>query len=149
MANMAFEAHGDLIVGVHNASPPSAAEWDGWMATCQPLDPRQVKVLVFTDGGGPNAHQRDLWNKYLDGAKPRLSVVTDSTIARGIITAMRWLNNEMRAFAPEKSVRAIAHLRLPVEPEDLVSRTTALAEHLTSGMPNTLRIALERLVARG
>lgn len=105
--------HLRLMVLVHNDEAPTDAEWDTYAATLHALYAKQgiERILVFGDGPGPNARQRQ--KLHYKGATPvQTAVVTHSVIARGIVTALRWFF-EIRAFAPAEMDEAFEYLRIP------------------------------------
>jgi hypothetical protein len=120
--NMTFDKLGALLILAHNAQPPSKDEWAAYFAFAEDLgqktwgaDLSRGQVLIFTDGGAPNSAQRAQVNEYVAGRKLRQSIVTASTMVRGIVTALSWFNPETSAFAPQAWEPALAHLRLTSE----------------------------------
>lgn len=116
MANMAFEMFPDVAIVVHGAEPPTDAEWDAYLDAYlrDSMGPRPV--FVVTSGGGPNSRQRARMNERLPKARQaRAAVLTESHVARGIITALQWVGAlNLKGFAPEDAVSALRYLELPV-----------------------------------
>jgi hypothetical protein len=91
---MLFERVGDVLVLVHGAQNPRDSEWNAYVEYAraavhggQPL----TALLVTTLGGSPNASQR---KAILAAGGDKLvptCVCTDSRVARGVITAIRWV----------------------------------------------------------
>jgi len=105
---------------VHNARNPSKQEWDEYLAVSQSVkdaageDFANFKQLIFTDGGGPNAAQRTASTEIAEGVKGaekiKVAAVSRSIVARGIVTAFRWLGFPLRSFTPEQLVEAFAFI---------------------------------------
>jgi hypothetical protein len=118
--NAAFRLLRDVGLVVHNARNPNREEWDAYLAMSRAAseavggDLGKLRQIVFTDGGGPNNAQRrasaDLAKEYRNGAKVRVAVVSRSIVARGIVTAFRWLGLPLRSFQPEELAEAFAFL---------------------------------------
>jgi hypothetical protein len=102
---------GDYMVFVHSEQPPSNAEWSSLMdAFRNATNLRRIRVLVFTYGGAPNARQRAELNDVLRDVRPPVAVVTPSTLARAVCTAIGWFQPRLRAFAPEELPNAFDYL---------------------------------------
>jgi hypothetical protein len=118
--NAAFRLLRDVGLVVHNARNPNREEWDAYLAMSRAAadvvggDLGKFRQIVFTDGGGPNNAQRrasaDLAKECRNGDKVRVAVVSRSIVARGIVTAFRWLGLPLRAFQPEELAEAFAFL---------------------------------------
>jgi hypothetical protein len=105
--NMMSERIGSVLVVLHTAATPSEAEWKALF----PLLPGTRCLCMFTDGGGPNAAQRKTGLAAGLNALP-VSVVTSSSLARGMVTAFSWAGMRVRAFAPSETDKAFAFLEL-------------------------------------
>jgi hypothetical protein len=105
-----------MMLLVHgNASEPSDPEW-GQFLQAQAAVLNDIKgVLVYSLSFGPNASQRARLNKLWSdvGVNPKIAVMTNSRINRGIVTAFTWLiGNRIQAFAPERYQDACNFLEL-------------------------------------
>ncbi len=70
--------------------------------------PQRLPFFVWTDGGGPNSVQRNHFSDALGKTLPRVAVLTDSRVIRGIITAIQWLGSmDIKGFAPRAIDEAI------------------------------------------
>jgi hypothetical protein len=123
----------DLALVLHTAAPPGYDEWKALVEEYRRLADTNsglsgLRVLVLTDGGGPNAAQRSMVNDVFRG-QPKVAVVTASALIRGIITVFAWFNPATTGFAPGELDRALRHLELPpdVLPE-LLRALTALEQ---------------------
>jgi hypothetical protein len=115
MKTMTFAAEGDTMLVLHTARAPSEAEWSAWLAALSRMPKQKLKILVFTDGGGPTVMQRGAFLDLLGEAKPPMAYVSNSPAAKGAVTALSWFNNKVKLFAPKQLDDAYAHLGLSNE----------------------------------
>lgn len=102
---MAWAHAGRLSVVVHGKSSPSSLEWSRFLNDNRSL--RDLRVLVCTYGGSPDGKQRrELMEDAFYGGVPTV-IMTDSVIARGIVTTLNWFNPNMRAVPLHAN--ALAH----------------------------------------
>jgi hypothetical protein len=115
MSTMLYEYFEEarLIVLVHGESAPSDDEWEPYIALLNETyyTGRLRRVFVFGDGPGPNARQREKLHYKASHGPLRISVVTHSLLARGIVTALSWFY-EIRAYAPGEVEGAFDYLTL-------------------------------------
>jgi len=103
---------GNFVICVHGSLAPSQAEWNQVLELYR-RHPNisQLKTLVWTDGGAPNAAQRSELTAALAGGKSMpIAVITASVLARAAGTALTWLNPGFRLFGPNDFDRALDHL---------------------------------------
>jgi hypothetical protein len=103
---------------VHDDKTPSASDWQRWLEACLETRDQLHGLLVYSQGGGPDAGQRSqLLEIIKDGrVKYPTAILTPSTLMRAMITALNWfLPSAARAevFAPTQLERAFDHLRVP------------------------------------
>lgn len=93
MGNMATAAIGKTVLVRHNEDDPEQEEWDAMLRQVEGLLDKyeSVNFLVWSDGGGPDAKRRTELNTMRKGRAMRAAVLTESTVARGIVTALAWL----------------------------------------------------------
>src|SRR5262245_44029554 len=104
MTAMVFERVDQVVVLCHNRQTPSMAEWDDYLNLSinsgVPLD--TLRYLIFTQGGGPNAKQRQrlqLGMRIHGVTATPAAVVTDSWTVRQIVTVVSWFNPICGVFA--------------------------------------------------
>lgn len=107
-------------MSLHNGVPPSDAEWEAYVkeiSVAMKQSPDGVRGFSLTDGGAPNAKQRHLITELIKDrvTKPRTTVVTESAIGRGVITALSWFNPSMKGFSPAEMWRAVEHIEIAPE----------------------------------
>jgi hypothetical protein len=133
-----YDADRQLFVVLHTANPPSTTEWAGYMDVFRRLDHRQSKQLIFTDGGSPNAQQRQEVNDVLKGRTTTAAVISSSMMVRGVVNALVWFNPRVRIFSPGAIGDAFRHLGVTSEADianvwDMVARAhTKLGAELKS-----------------
>lgn len=129
---MIVEMVGDLCICVHTSTPPARAEWDHMIDQIRAVPLARLKILVLTDGGGPDSVQRGQFIDYLGGAHPRVAVVSDSMAVRGIATALSWFTSNLKVFPPSAFRQAYTYLDLKDLSENAVrEKVRAAASKLT------------------
>lgn len=121
---------------LHGETNPTAELWEGGLEHARRVMLarhailRNYRGLVFSDGGAPNAKQREQLARGLLGGVPvRSSVVTnvlDNPVKRGVATALQWLNPLIRFYTSADVVQALAHIGLEDAWHDLLSHLHAL-----------------------
>jgi hypothetical protein len=105
---------GDVRLVLQGAGRPTDGEVDRHIAEAVAMASSVRAVLVVTDGpdaAGPDAGQRA---KLARAGLLRIptAVVTESVLARGVMTAVSWLGAPIQAFAPEHLFRAFDFLKI-------------------------------------
>lgn len=105
---------GSMIVLRENEETPLDEEWDGFLKILadNKTNFAKLKVLVVTDGGGPNAQQRKRLEATLGGKPIRVAVVTDSAKSRFIASIISFINKDHRGFAMKEIAQAYDHLQM-------------------------------------
>lgn len=119
-----------LMIAVYGTAQPNEAEWKLYIDHMRALD-EPIKVLICSAGGGPTALQRSTIEELIADRQSTAAVVTASRSARGIVTALSWFKQGIRAFPPNKMVEAMVYLGLEQDEIDHVqARVAALARRL-------------------
>jgi hypothetical protein len=113
--SMTIWRSGRVHVAIHDAAPPTDAEWTGWLELIREARAAHPRFYVETHGGGPDAKQRRALGEVVDKAEMRVAVLTESLVARGIVTALAWLGFSQRAFGLTEQHAAFAYLELEAE----------------------------------
>jgi hypothetical protein len=118
MDHMGFKILGNLHLVVVGEQDPTSPDWTAYIEAIRAeerrgIDARQMRTLVFSDGGGPNVAQRKVARELLNGRSTPLAIVTGSTLMRGMITSLRWFNPLCRAFPPKEVGEAMRFLGIP------------------------------------
>lgn len=118
MPNMVFETiieprlNREVLFTLHKSIDPTVEEWDAYVANFKRSDPEKLLQLVITLGGGPSSKQRKDFNEMLHGRTTQCSVVTPSTVVRGMVTALGWFNPKIKSFPPNEMPLALRHIKL-------------------------------------
>lgn len=116
-STMWFGRVGSIYLVVHPEQAPSSLDWDEWLKDIEREAPSIDGVLVYTEGGGPDARQRkltaEMWERR--GYMPPVALVSGSPLVRVIVTALNYfLSNPIRAYPPSDLEAALAlHLKVP------------------------------------
>jgi hypothetical protein len=117
---IAFATVDDLLILCYLRASPSDAEWDVWLAREKHMTHRGL--LVWTDGGAPNARQRARvaveTGQGLD-ARPPVALLTDSMVIRSVMTAFTWVlgaAHPIKAFPGESVDSALEWLGVQARP---------------------------------
>lgn len=149
---------GDCYVSLwlHTAENPSTELWNEGMERIAEVkkklggDPSKVRTLAISDGGSPNAFQRNqLFIDLLEGKSKVAGVSTQLSngLLRGVATAIAWLNPNFRAFGPDQFGLALEHLELTEYRADIVA---ALQELQKTVRPiRTMSLVTEGSDAKG
>jgi hypothetical protein len=119
-STMRYGRVGSIYVVVHGALPPSNVDWEGWLDHVSREVPMFTGMLVHTEGGGPDAGQRqktaEMWARH--ARMPSIAVVTRSPVVRLMVTALNYfLSRPIRAYAPAAIDEALSE-HLKVAPGD-------------------------------
>jgi hypothetical protein len=126
MASLTFGRVGNCLILVHPEKPPTDAEWDSYLAFLEENRGDRVRLLVSTQGGGPSAQQRTRLRTVIDrypGKKLTTAILTESMVARGMVTAISWFMPGLQAFSPNQMPSALDYLGIPRALETEITRT--------------------------
>jgi hypothetical protein len=136
--NVAWREVQGIRVAHHNKDEPTHLDWSDVLAWTRErcARPGVAKFLIVSDGGGPNAKQRNEFAKAVEGRTTRTAIITGSAIARSILTAMQWFSPSIRGFAPGDIDAAFAYLEIaPVDHERFVAVIGELRSELAAQRP--------------
>src|SRR5262249_40540082 len=71
-----------------------------------------IRLLVVTAGGTPTPKQRHRVGELAKALRVRTAVVSDSVVARSIVTVFSWLNIEIKPFSTAHLPAALEYLEL-------------------------------------
>jgi hypothetical protein len=110
---MSWLQHAEVIVVVIGATDPKDAEWRSFTDCLMRLeDMSRARILLYTDGGVPNAAHRKMLGDVLDGATPSIAIVGDGAAVRGAGIAISWINRAIAVFTPDNLGAALDYLGL-------------------------------------
>ena len=108
-------AKGELLLYLHTDQAPTEAQWDEGlelMRQCESAlggDLSRMSIIAVTDGGAPTGPMRAGFISWLDGRQLNVSVVSDGTMVRGVVTAISWFNPMIKPFSPARWNEALTH----------------------------------------
>lgn len=112
MKTMAWTFQDGFVLVVHADKPPSDEEWRLYVEECAARVGGLRGGVALTDGHGPNAAQRGLVVDEEGLIDVPFAIVTGSVVVRGIVTALRWLGKNIKAFSPAEIGDAFVYLAL-------------------------------------
>lgn len=130
MKTVAFAVWHQWIVAAFGSGSPSEADWKAYLAFLREFASTRQRVLVLSHGSGLNTAQRRELDEIVGpnpGRDRRISVVTDSTFARGLVKALSFFDPAYRSFSTADLDAALDYLQVPQ-----VSRTEM--KHLATGL---------------
>lgn len=133
MRNIVFKVIDRLFLVAYGTSDPTKEEWAGYLEEVERHGTDRTMHLVFTNGGGPNAGQRRKLEKLLGGRIVPVAVISDSASVRAMVTAMSWVNGEIRVFPPTGMYDALSYLEIPASRADLIVRELGKLRRLLGG----------------
>lgn len=104
----------NLVVSRETFDSPRDEEWNDFLKLLEAQGDNvdKLRLLVVTDGGGPNSAQRTRLETALKGRSVRVAIVTDSAKSRFIASAVSLFNRDHRGFSKAEMSAAYAHLML-------------------------------------
>jgi hypothetical protein len=132
---------GSLVILVHSRDAPRQDDWKRYVEALGGYvkDPNCTILVVGGAGPGPSAVQRDM----LAGVVPkrvRTAVLTESVLARGIVTLLAWFHENIRAFAPPAIEGAFDYLEVPRIERPLILKTIKAMQDQLEGRASDPRI---------
>ena len=142
-----FAAHGRVFLLVHGTDAPSDAAWERYVEALMRADRKDgaLKILVFTEGGSPNAGQR----ARLETTTRKgdlTAVVSGAAFPRFVVSLIALMNRGIRSFAPADVAGALDFLGLSQEERAAVA--VELETLARSGSLGSLRV-LDAVSAAG
>jgi hypothetical protein len=141
------------MICVQGEGTMNSSEWEQYTDELHALyrDRRVRRILVFSDGEGPDARQRKrLHNKglYAHDDPVETAVITHSMVVRGIVTAISWFT-DIRAFAPQEIDEAFRYLTIPTTEWEATRASVAkLRLQLSAAAPSFAAPDLTQTIGR-
>lgn len=111
---MAWRNEGRLAIVVHGPRSPSNLEWARYLNDFRQT-PADVRVLVYSVGGGPDGAQRAELTEILKHRQMPAVILTRSTIIRAVGAALSWFNRSLKIVAYDAHDAAFSHLGLSAD----------------------------------
>jgi hypothetical protein len=127
---------GSVWVFVHTKENPSDDEWATLMKQYTDPNQKNVRTLVYSEGGAPNAGQRAKLKQLQGGVAVPIAVLTPSQMVRAAVTAIGWFNDRVRSFPADQMEEALNFLDIPLgQRETLKSAMAELREEVLGNRP--------------
>lgn len=117
---------GSLVLLVHSLDAPHADDWSEYIAALRGYvkDPACAILVLAGSGPGPSPLQRQMLADFMP-KRVRTVVVTDSVLARGIVTLLSWFHENIRAHSPAAIEQSFEYVGVPGVERPLVLRVLA------------------------
>ena len=115
MKRVAFVEWEQCVLVAFGSRPPDDDEWKGYTEFLRNLNGIIGRALIMSRGGTLESHRRKEVDAILDARwkrDRRLAVVTNSTVARGVVKALSLIDPTYRAFAPADMDAALTYLEI-------------------------------------
>lgn len=93
---------------------PVAADFDEVTADLS-AQPRLTGIVVRPRGSPPGARHRASMQELISKRSLRMAVLTESTVLRGVVTALRWFGLPVECFSDAKLDDALSFAGIPAE----------------------------------
>jgi hypothetical protein len=110
------------ILMLHGEKPPPADAWREYLHSLENKDLAKLGLLVFTNGGAPDAAQRGELNRLICGRHFARAIVHRSAVVRGVVAAVSWFAPGVAAFHPNAWYAAAAHAGIAPDELERVER---------------------------
>jgi hypothetical protein len=141
-----------VILSLHTSVNPTPESWLRYLDVLRAVlkehrgNVDELRSLVISDGGAPNAAQRKQVMDVVHGKPNKIGVITnslDNPLKRGVATALTWLNPAFRAVLPARWSEIFAHLDLHQHVDEVFLEFDAMQGKLPE---NTTLAEVKRLV---
>lgn len=134
---MLTRKEGPLLVCRQGASEPSDQDWKEFLrllaAQRREFEAQQLKILVHTDGGAPQAEQRKQLAETLGDYHPRVACISNSVKVRFASVLITLFQRNYRQFSVSEKKLALAHLELTPAQCVFADRTLEEFEGMITG----------------
>jgi hypothetical protein len=137
MKNLVFQNMGSLLIAVYNENQPTDDDHRKATAVFRTLDLEKVRFLGVTRGGAPTASQRKDLTDILNGRELLAAIVTDARLVRGVVSALSWFNQRVRAFSMSEMDEAFKYLSIVPRDFEHVRSTVKRLEGEVAGAPGS------------
>jgi hypothetical protein len=118
---------GSLVILLQGTDTPTTAEWSECIKlVAATTDLNSTKVLVITEGGGPNLTQRQQLEGVLRGTTVCSAVVSDSMKVRFIVATVALFSSKISTFGMAEIEKAYRFLSLA--PDEVQNAKKAVVE---------------------
>lgn len=135
LSTLAFGRYYDYYVYVGTLLDPSEKDWSEYLdyvAKSRGPNGTVTRTLVYSRGGIPSATQRKKLNELTAGLVMKVAVLTDSSLACGVVRVLNWMSGGYRAFAPEQLNAALQFLEASEKDAPHIGATMRVLERRLS-----------------
>ena len=92
---------GRLLIIRQNESAPLNADWDVFLSQIaeRRTELKDMRGIVFTDGGGPTVLQRKRLASAMGGNEIQSAVICDQAVVRFVVSTISLFNKSMRTYS--------------------------------------------------
>lgn len=116
---------GRLFVVWKSEAPPTDLQFNALLQAIKSLDLTTARGLVLTDGGAPNAAQREAFAKLIEGKQLPIAVVSDDVGVRFVASLLAMVTKRIRSFSTKDLTAAFLYLALTPEETELADELVA------------------------
>lgn len=98
-ATTAWDYFDGLVFVAHRPGPLVEADFDSYLEDMLPRS-ELTGLVVRASDGAPRPQQREKIHRWFERNKRHGAVLTNSVLARGGVTALRWFGLPIQAFSP-------------------------------------------------
>lgn len=122
---LGYDGIGSIVLFVIGDQPPERDEWKAYVDFVKERAKLhdKIRLVVLAGSGAPDAVQRKQLNDAVTMKQLRTAVVSDSIVARGVVTAFRWYGLELDAFKGSAMGDAFQYVAATPEEVDWLQRT--------------------------
>jgi hypothetical protein len=119
----------EVVLYLHTSRAPSQSEWSEAMSLLEGGVRRNrmqnLRGLVITDGGGPDADMRAQLKELYDRERLAMptAVIAANVLVRSIVGAISWFSPSIRSFSVRSLDQALGFLDLPATAKPRILET--------------------------
>jgi hypothetical protein len=110
-----------LFLVAFGAFDPTDDEWVRYLALVESHGIDRTRQLIYTDGGGPSAKQRQALTALLAGRVVPTAVVSDRLSVRASVAVLAWINSSVHAYPLSGLADALDFLEVPLSRYALIT----------------------------
>ena len=114
--NMVTRREGPFVLTRQNTEEPSDDEWNEYLrvlaAQLREIDPKNLRIMIYTDGGVMNSEQRKRLAQTLGDCQPKVACISNSVKVRFAGAMIALFQRNYRQFSVAEMKHAFAHLEL-------------------------------------
>ncbi|NJK32633.1 MAG: STAS/SEC14 domain-containing protein [Deltaproteobacteria bacterium] len=109
---LTYEYVDDLLFVIHTSPVPTESDWNEMVAFASSRAALRG-VLVWSPGAKPNANMRSDIRELQEKFSCKCAVLTNSSVSKGVMTALSWFNVPIKGFSPSELQDALEFVGRP------------------------------------